>query len=85
MEIVNRLQSLVAVNNNAVVPVLSGCSAGRCLSREESTALGQRVLSALEDSHFDRLTFSQSGAETRIHFAVGDEYSTLSFLTKEFK
>lgn len=79
MSIVDRLEKLVALNNNSDTPLLSGSVGVKVLTREETTELGSRVIDAIKNFDYERLTVQNSPTETRVTFVTGHDYSTLSF------
>ena len=79
MSVVERLEKLVECNATSENPVLTGSVGPTVLSREETTALGSRVLEAIKSYSYDRLTVQKGKSETRITYVSGNDHSTLAF------
>ena len=66
MSVVGRLEKLVALNPTTQQPGFTGSVGTTVVSREEATAMGGRVLEAIKNFSYDRLTVQNQNNETRI-------------------
>lgn len=78
MSVVERLEKLVALNPTTEQPVLTGSVGTTVLSREEATAMGGRVLEAIKNFSYDRLTVQNQNNETRITYVSGKDHIALA-------
>lgn len=79
MSVVERLEKLVALNPTTEQPVLTGSIGTTVLSREEATKVGARVLEAIKNFSYDRLTVQNQNSETRITYVSGKDHIALAF------
>lgn len=78
MSIIDHLETALQQHKTSTTPVLSGYTGAKALAGDEVVELGEKVLNALREFNYTRMTVQKGNKETRITYVDGEQYNVLA-------